>query len=185
MKCNICRKNEAIIRIHEYSEKGNKKIDLCLECALEKGLGQSVGNIDNFIANMIHNIFHHKKGKRRKMKKGHIMQQSNMTIVCPECKTSINTVTEDAKVGCPSCYVIFGQIADLLIYRQNNSLTYRGKLPEDLDSVRKNRIKLRQLKKELRYHVRNENYTDAAGIRDQIREIRKSIKTRIKEIANK
>lgn len=182
MRCSICKKNEAIIRIHEYTNKGVNKINLCLECALEKGLNTPDSTIDNFIANMINNIFTLPRSGGKKKRR---MKRRSMHVVCPECKTTINDFTDEMRAGCPTCYSVYDQVINLMIFKQNNSVMYLGKLPEELVRMKKNKAHLRKLKSELKRHVLHEDYASAAIVRDKIKEVKKTINTRIKNIANK
>lgn len=180
MKCSLCKINDAIIHIHEYSGRGIIKINLCIECALQKGLSDDVKSIDGIFVNLIKNIFKIIDPRRRSKRSA-----NQISLVCPTCNTEITDITEELEVGCLTCYSVFEKIIDLVIFRQNNSLTYRGKLPKDLVILRKNKSLLRKLKSELKERIDAEDYFKAATIRDEIKELKKKIQKGFRKIANK
>ena len=56
MKCSVCKNNNAVIHIREYTDIGVRKINLCLECALKRGLNAAVDNIDLLLADIIKKV---------------------------------------------------------------------------------------------------------------------------------
>ena len=66
MQCSICKRNEAIIHIHEYSTNGVKNINLCLECALKKGLNNTQQSVDKLFVNLIENLYNNTDLTRKK-----------------------------------------------------------------------------------------------------------------------
>jgi len=182
MKCSICKRNDAIIHVHEYSEKGVRKINLCLKCAIKKGLNTSIEELDGIFSNFIKNLFKENKS-RNKLKSSDINYKVNLT--CPECKTTINEFSDDLMLGCSVCYTVFEQIIDLIIYKRNNSLNYKGKLPKILNIVKEDKTNLFMLKDQLNNYIMKEDYKKAAEIRDEIKKLKRKINRRMKEIAGK
>jgi len=177
MKCSICKADNAIIHIREYSETGLRKINLCLECAIKKGLSAPSENLDNLLAKIISNVFNinasykNLRGSRRSLK-----------LVCPSCGKTVNDFSSNLEVGCPVCYDVFEDIIDLLIFNQNNSLNYLGKLPETLNKLNLQKSNLKQLKKNLKKHVQEEDFAKAATVRDEIKKLKKKINKVIRKI---
>ena len=167
MKCNICNKNEAIIHIEEYSQKGVRNLSLCLECAAEKGFNVRIEDIDNLLLNFLENIFGDSNNKFSK-------QIDENALKCPTCGKTIYEITESQKVGCPVCYNVFKKIIDLLIYKLNNSMTYKGKLPQDLSVMRDKKARMEELKIKLHQYLLDEDYSNAAIVRDEINLIKNS-----------
>ena len=46
MKCDICKKRDAVFHMQEQSAYGVRKISLCIECALTKGLNIRSEDVD-------------------------------------------------------------------------------------------------------------------------------------------
>jgi protein arginine kinase activator len=103
-------------------------------------------------------------------------------LMCPSCGKTINDFSANLEVGCPACYDVFEDIIDLLIFNQNNSLNYLGKLPENLNKLNSQKNALRQLKKDLKKHITSEDYVKAALVRDEIKNLKKKINREIRKI---
>jgi protein arginine kinase activator len=174
MKCNICKKNEAVIHIEEFSQKGVRNLSLCLECAAEKGFNVRIEDIDNLLLNFLENIFGDSTNKFSK-------QIDENALKCPSCGKSIYEITETQKVGCPSCYSEFKKIIDLLIYKINNSMTYKGRLPQDLSMLRAQKARMEELKIKLNQYLLEEDYSNAAIVRDEMNVIKETYRKKRKK----
>lgn len=182
MKCSVCKNNNAVIHIREYTDIGVRKINLCLECALKRGLNAAVDNIDLLLADIIKKVLNISSNNNKSGKRS---AKSSVSLICPSCGTTLHDFSKELKVGCPVCYTVFEKIIDLVIYNNNNSLSYLGGLPEDIKKVTLQRSKLRNLKLELKKSLDLEEYMKAAVIRDKINKLKKNIQNDIKKIANK
>lgn len=152
-----------MIHIEEFSDRGVRKLNLCLECAAQKGFNVSIEQIDSLLLNFLENIFSNNplaNGKKEN------------ALKCPSCGKTIYDITETQKVGCPACYITFKKIIDLMIFKNNNSLTYKGKLPESLNKIRDHKKKMEDLKIKLTQYLISEDYKNAAKVRDQIKTIK-------------
>ena len=165
MRCDVCQKEQAIIHIREVSEKGIKKINLCANCALQKGLNISIENMDFVLFNFLKNLFSGNNGNLN----------SKIGIKCPSCGTSIIQITEHSEVGCPICYSFFGNLIDMVIFKHNNSMNYLGKLPFEMKKIKDNKAKINDLKIKLRQYINKEEYKKAALVRDEIIDLKKSM----------
>ena len=182
MKCSVCKNNNAVIHIREYTDIGVRKINLCLECALKRGLNTAVDNIDLLLADIIKKVLNISSNNNKSGKRS---VKSSVSLICPSCGTTLHDFSKELKVGCPVCYTVFEKIIDLVIYNNNNSLSYLGELPEDIKKVTLQRSKLRNLKLELKKSLDLEEYMKAAIIRDKINKLKKNIQNDIKKITNK
>ena len=185
MKCSVCKNDNAIIHIREYTDSGIRKINLCLECALKRGFNASLENIDNMLSKIIRNIFNEPDKTRNGRKSARNIQKEDIiSLVCPSCGTTVQDFTNTLELGCPVCYSVFDRIIDLILFNHNNSLNYLGKLPDEIKIVNIQKDRLRKLKKELIEHVNNENFNKAALVRDEISKLKKNIRKGSRQIAN-
>jgi len=169
MKCSVCKNNDPLIHIEEYSDHGVRKLNLCLECAAAKGFNVSIEQIDKLLLGFLENIFLDNNGLIAN-------QKNENSLKCPACGITIYEINESQKVGCPICYSTFKKVLDLIIYKNNNSLTYKGRLPDNLDKMRNQKTKLEDLKIKLNQCLLLEDYSNAAVIRDQIKALREKYK---------
>ena len=164
MFCDLCHKNAAILHLEEVSQKGSRKINLCIKCAKENGfkIGFKVDN--KKLMNFMDTYTDQGKARRNLL--------SEDLLQCINCGTTLKDITKHEKAGCPQCYKNFDAIIDLIVLKNNNSLTFKGKLPEDIDEIRLRRKEIRKLKLKLNNLIEEENYKEAALIRDKIKDLR-------------
>ena len=88
---------------------------------------------------------------------------------CPECRMTLDELRRRGKVGCPKCYEVFGSYLMELLERMHGSAQHTGRLPGLGERELERRQRIGDLKVELERAVRDEDYEQAAGLRDELR----------------
>ncbi len=177
MICDLCKKNEAIIHVQEHSPKGVKTVNICLECAATRGLKIKSEDVGKLMFNFVNNLFGNKLMSHSNPIDLNNFNLSELTdLKCSACGTTVDKISEDKKVGCPVCFSEFHKIIDLILYRLNNSLEFKGELPLVIENIRQYKIKVINLKKRLKQSIKSEDYALAASIRDEINSLRGSFR---------
>ena len=151
MKCEKCGKYEATTHIHTLSNGVVSEKYLCSLCAEDEGLGVTHHNsIDLLFSSLLGDI------KPKETKK------------CTFCGATFSQITEKGKVGCAKCYEAFRSELLQYIKRVHGSTEHVGNVPNssipEMDSVA-------QLREELNILIKEENYEQAAVVRDKIRQM--------------
>ncbi|MCH5149137.1 MAG: UvrB/UvrC motif-containing protein [Spirochaetales bacterium] len=167
MKCDICKKRDAVFHMQEQSAMGVRKISLCVECALTKGLNIRAEDIDKLFASFISNIF--AEGQTSPVNIASQTAARILILKCPECGRSLEDITKTNEVGCPKCFSYFKNVIDAMLANMNNSINYRGNFPTDLRTKHDYRVEIFNLKKQLKQCVSMEDFDKAAEIRDKIK----------------
>ncbi|MBR0487851.1 MAG: UvrB/UvrC motif-containing protein [Treponema sp.] len=95
-------------------------------------------------------------------------------LVCPACGTSLSSIKNTLKTGCPECYASFDSyIRDILRDFGVNS-TYTGQLPKKLPRFRNVLTDRILIQNKLQESLKNEDYEKAAFYRDYLKAIEKS-----------
>jgi protein arginine kinase activator len=107
---------------------------------------------------------------------------SSLDIVCDECNTSFNDFLNTGKMGCANCYKTFRKKLIPILKRIQGGTEYLGGTAgsESNDStentkLKKNNLnvevedKIKLLEKNLKKCIQEENYEEAAKIRDEIK----------------
>ncbi len=158
MLCEKCGKFNATTHIRRVVNGVVTEQNLCGYCAAEQGIGDMGSNsLAQMLASMLGS--------------GTMLGSKSQTH-CDCCGSTFSDVAESGKVGCPECYKTFYN--ELLPYlkRVHGSTKHIGKIPNhapltirpQVDTVESLRLQLNQL-------VREENYEQAAIVRDKIREL--------------
>ncbi len=89
---------------------------------------------------------------------------------CPECGSTLKDFRETGRLGCAQCYLAFdGHLRDLLrrLHGSSQHVGERYAAPGETDTDP--RVRLLELKEQLRRAVESENFELAAELRDRIR----------------
>ncbi len=152
MLCQNCGKKDATTHYHSVINGVVKDKYLCSECAV-KDKQMSVS--ENDFLKMLTSFFYDNT------------MPNIQSIKCECCGTSFSDIRRTGKVGCGNCYSVFKEQLNPTLQRIHGRTTHIGKRP--CNSNEKQDI-LDDLKKQLGTAIENENYEEAAKIRDLIRQ---------------
>ncbi len=190
MLCEICGKNEATFHYSEVVNGKKTEHHLCNECAANtdisyySSLFDNEGGIGQLLSGLLGNAFG--IGEPQDPKK-HIM--------CPRCGMSYGEFVKNSTFGCNECYDVFGPLLDDSIKKLQGSLLHAGKKPklgssvelfneeaenkEEDEAVAASDSQLTELRKEvevlsrrLKLAVAEEDFEEAARLRDKIKEMK-------------
>ena len=157
MICQKCGKNPATTHIHSVIGGIVKDIDLCQSCAAKEGYSSTpVGSLASMLSSVFGDI----------ELSGAVKEER-----CDCCGASFREIANNGKAGCPACYNKFKK--ELLPYlkRVHGGVQHIGKKPKRDQLIISPNDKLTEMRKKLSELVKNENYEEAAVVRDEIRRI--------------
>lgn len=152
MFCDKCGKNHATTHIKTVVNGIVTEQNLCSECAAESGYkGFGGASISEMLSTMLGGNNFNLNG-----------------VKCSLCGTDFAEISKTGKVGCSECYKTFKK--ELLPYlrRIHGSVKHTGKVP-NIDVPKKDTIE--ELKVQLIHLIEEENYEEAAVVRDKIKEL--------------
>lgn len=155
MLCQKCGKNPATTHIHSVIGGVVKDISLCSSCAAEQGYSSHpVGSLASMLSSVFGDV----------ALPGAIKEES-----CSCCGATFREIANTGKAGCPLCYEKFKK--ELLPYlkRVHGSVQHIGKKPARDQLVVSTQDKITEMRKKLSLLVKNENYEEAAVVRDEIK----------------
>lgn len=160
MLCQLCHKNEATIEFTEVINDEVIQLHLCEQCAREKGIEmeQHFG-IADLLAGM-----------------GDLAQESEIKDIVAKCSACGMTLSDFRKIGragCGECYKAFKQNLLPLLKRIHGSTRHTGKVKSGQADTTVKKSELQELRQGLRRAIENEEFEEAAKIRDKIRQIEK------------
>jgi len=157
-----CGKREATV--HEVVIKNGKKVEkhLCEVCAQQQGIPtQPSMPISELLSSFV-------------IASG----TAQPTLQCPSCSLQFDEFKRTGQLGCPDCYDAFEEPLALLLERTHEGATHHvGKIPRragqergDLAGERtlQRAEMVRTLRKRLESALRDEDYENAAAIRDEL-----------------
>jgi protein arginine kinase activator len=157
MKCDKCD-NPAVV--HEVMVRNGVKreIHLCAKHAQDAGI-ELPGNPP--INQVLTQFVLSKSAKASGAK--------TATRTCTSCGMSLADFRQHGVLGCPECYVAFGdQLSPLIERAQNGGTHHCGRTPRRCGGTIDRQLQLRRLMKELDDAVASEQYERAAELRDRL-----------------
>ena len=88
---------------------------------------------------------------------------------CPVCGMTAAQLVSGGRAGCAQCYESFADILDPMIRRIHGDGTHQGAAPGSVDVQIQRRARIAALRESLAKAVKDENFEQAAKLRDEIR----------------
>ena len=158
MKCDICKKNDAVIHIKQTRGNQTSDLNLCAECAAERGIDQKNPQLEK----VLDTIFRAVGSMKETVSSGEAPAQ---TVYCPRCGISLGQLMKKETAGCPQCYVTFEKELNDSFFHDK---IYKGLIPEAMEICRIAVQELPDLEIRLKSAVENENYAEAQRLKTEI-----------------
>jgi protein arginine kinase activator len=171
MDCDICGK-KAKVHLTQLVGGQIKKIALCDACAKEKGVTDPTGFA---LAEML-------LGKAQgKIPVPSAPVTQGIGRRCPECGFTLDDLRRIRRFGCSTCYTTFKEEVNLMLRGMHKGPKHCGKVPAGLMELHERTQRLEELRGRLDQAITSENYEEAAGLRDEIRQIEVRVAARTTE----
>jgi protein arginine kinase activator len=166
MNCEICKTRPAKVHYTEIINNQMMKMNLCLECAEEKGVdvrkGGSFG-LGDLVAGLIDTAVDADAERIARVR-------------CPTCGYQYSDFKRVGRLGCPDCYDAFDTQLVAVLRHVHGSTQHAGKKAARQDGRLAVRERVAALREELSLAIRAEDYERAAAIRDEIRSLETQVK---------
>jgi protein arginine kinase activator len=161
MLCTICKEKPATVHLTQIVGEKMQKLDLCEDCAKTKGINDptSFGLAD---LDLVLGL-----GASQQLEQA----AGGVELKCPRCGFTQADFKKSGRLGCPECYVTFAEGLRGLLKTMHKGTRHTGKAPEALRATRENADKLKTLQTKLAKAIKDENYEQAALMRDEIKQL--------------
>ena len=158
MFCDVCKENQATIRLISVVDGQKTERHLCTSCVTKQKLLLRTEGVQNILSAFIQN----NAGKRT---------SKTADLRCGGCGMRFADMTHLGKVGCAQCYQDFaGQLKPLLL-RMHGNVRHTGRIPKNADVSMKRQRRIEQIRREMDMAVVLEDFELAAELRDEIKEL--------------
>jgi len=93
-------------------------------------------------------------------------------LKCPACGFTQADFKKSGRLGCAECYTTFAEGLEGLLKSMHKGIKHVGKVPQQLQQHKDYVEKLNRLQKELEKAIHDEDFEQAAVLRDEIRQTR-------------
>lgn len=164
MLCEHCHKREANISITQIVQGKKIEVHLCDVCAKEHEyrMYNSNPSFQQFLSGL--------------MKLSGVEQQNErQTNVCPNCQLTLEEFKKNSKLGCGHCYKAFAPYIKYVFKSVHGGYIHNGKRPLRISKSDILKENIEELESKLRLALMQEDYIDAAKIRDELLKLKEDI----------
>jgi protein arginine kinase activator len=159
MLCCVCKEKEATVHLTQIAGEKMQKVDLCEECAKTKGVNDPTGFS---LADLLLGL-----GASQEIEQA----AGGTNQRCPRCGFTQSDFKKAGRLGCPECYDTFAEALGGLLKTMHKGTRHVGKAPESLRQSRDISDRLKQLQKRLGTAIEEEDFEEAAILRDEIKQM--------------
>ena len=159
MLCCVCKEKEAKVHLTQIVGDKMQKVDLCEQCAAQKGVNDPAGFS---LADLLLGL-----GASQEME-----QAGGGELKCPSCGFTQADFKKAGRLGCSECYRTFAEGLEGLLKTMHKGTRHVGKMPASMQQTRDLADRLKTLQKKLDKAVAEEDFEQAAATRDEIKATR-------------
>jgi protein arginine kinase activator len=167
MKCDFCDK-KATVFLTQLVEGQMKKVCLCDNCAKERGVTDPTGFS---LADLLLGGLPGGPGTATVTASSATPSPVGNGRKCPTCGFTLDDLRRVRRFGCSDCYTTFGEEVTQMVRGMHKGTTHIGKVPEGLMALQYRHQRIEELRSRLDQAIASESYEEAAGIRDEIRNL--------------
>ncbi|MZP30220.1 hypothetical protein GTO91_10920 [Heliobacterium undosum] len=172
MFCDECKKRPATVHVTKIVNGQKSEVNLCEECARAHHKEWSMAYDDNFPINkFLAGLLGFDTGKTASS----VNLNLHAPGKCEHCGANYNQISQTGRLGCHQCYDRFQDKVEPLLRRVQGSNRHTGKVPKRSGGSIRLQREIQNLRARLQQHVSNEEFEQAARLRDQIRELEKGM----------
>ena len=158
MLCCVCKEREAKVHLTNIVGDKMQKVDLCEECAKNKGVDDPAGFS---LADLLLGL-----GASQEIEQS----AGGVELKCARCGFTQADFKKAGRLGCAECYKTFSEALEGLLKTMHKGTRHVGKVPETLRHTRDLSGRLKLLEKKLSKAIADEDFEEAAILRDEIKQ---------------
>jgi protein arginine kinase activator len=165
MLCSICKEREAKVHYTQIAGDKVQKVDLCEECAKNKGVNDPASFS---LADLLLGL-----GASQEIEQA----AGGGELKCARCGFTQADFKKAGRLGCPECYKTFSEPLEGLLKTMHKGTRHVGKVPDSFRASRDLNDALKSLQKKLSKAIEQEDFEEAASLRDEIKQMTARITT--------
>ncbi len=163
MMCGLCKQKNATVHLTQIAGEKMQKVDLCEECAKEKGVNDPAGFS---LADMLLGL-----GASQEMEEA----SGNPDVACSSCGFTQADFKKTGRLGCSECYKTFSEGLEALLKTMHKGTRHAGKVPAGMQRSQDLQKRLGDLQGALDKAVQAEDFEQAAVLRDDLKKARQDL----------
>ena len=164
MICDKCKKNPASIILKKQINGENIVQHLCEKCAAEENFTPI--SFEDLFKGLINMAYANNNTAVKR-------EEAAASATCPNCGLTLDRFRKTGKLGCAQCYDTFQNYLETSLKSIHGSSLHTGKIPKRSGEKMIKRNQIKDLKQQLSKAVAEEEFEQAAMLRDKIRAMEK------------
>jgi len=161
MDCEHCHNEKASVFLTQIINGKKVEMHLCNACASEvQGKMYNDNSFQQFLTSLL------------KLQGNETQETSNKEEVCPKCHMTLEEFKKKSKLGCDECYQVFRPYIHHIVKSVHGGHIHTGKKPFRLNKKEILAKKIEDLESRLKLAIMQEEYNEAALIRDELIKLR-------------
>ncbi len=148
MLCEKCGKRPAIVKYTQIINGRKSSLNICSACAAQESIFDNFGSLLSFRE-----------------------REEASSVQCPCCKMTLSEFLRSGRMGCGECYSVFRNHAAAMLKKIHGTSKH---ITEDIkpkkEEVKEPKSEIELLREKLSNAIAEENFEEAASLRDIIRE---------------
>jgi protein arginine kinase activator len=162
MLCDNCKERDAVVQVTQVTDPPVRQLNLCEKCAAERGIETQLTMPKQPLTDFILAV----QGQKQ------LAAGATDTWRCTFCSSTLRDFQNTGRLGCAYCYSAFeSKLRDLLRRVQGNSKHQGKKYQPPHAQTDEGATVLSELRERLRRAIEQEQFEEAAKLRDQIKVI--------------
>lgn len=167
MLCEICQQREATIHTKHIVNGASSEHHLCSECAAKQQPNMFPKMTEFFpsgffedqgFSHWLQPMFQGGTAAKTQFKHQEIS-------ACPHCSMTWEEFQKNGLLGCPTCYEHFGEVLPAMLRRLHGATEHVGKKPHKMVPL----TEKEKLEQAMQQAIKEENFEEAAKLRDAIK----------------
>ena len=150
MLCEKCGKSKATIMYTQIINGRKRSLNICTACASQESILDNFGSFLSFST-----------------------ENTQEATSCPVCSTTLGEFMRSGRAGCGQCYSAFRKQAEAMLKKIHGSTLHNTETANLKKAETKGESELDSLRRRLTEAINEENFEEAALIRDKIRALEK------------
>jgi len=172
MMCDECGIRPANFHLTTITNGEKTERNLCPVC-IAKYQKKIPGFDFSNLAGILSGLIEKKQGAKAEQ-----ADPETLAITCTQCGATYRDFQTSGKLGCAQCYKAFSKPLENLLGKMQGSSQHVGRIPDSVAGETSIRLNIDRLRMQLGKAVEEEEYEEAAQLRDRIRALSKKLEER-------
>ena len=167
MLCEKCHQKQATVHMQQIVNGTKTEMHLCQDCSTQMDSPISIDTIFNGLLGSFLSMAAEKQSRP---------ESRTHYEPCPICGMTYDGFKScGGKLGCAQCYTVFSRELANILKNVQASTRHEGKYPQKSGRSMFQKREAARLRKLMKTAIEDENFEEAARLRDEIRDIEASI----------